>query len=132
MWQRLLWNINVASDREIVPGEGKFCKLWRSEVQARSVEAEEVALEHLADPEEHLAVDAFPVEDFVNVRAVAIKFVCQPNHSPFLGAEFIFYDSADVDLVHRIVGVIDCVRKSGAARLTYSLPEAPPSALSTK
>ncbi len=57
---------------------------------------EEIGVEGAAYAHKHLGVDARLAEDVIHVGTLAIDFAGEPGRSPFLAAQFLFYESAYV------------------------------------
>ena len=72
-----------------------------SDVEAVGVCVEEVALEHVADFEQQLCVDARTVKDLIDVCAVAAELLGKPYYAPRLASELLLDEFANKNLAHR-------------------------------
>jgi hypothetical protein len=57
-------------------------------------------IQHFGNLQQLLKIDAFALEQFVDIRFLAIDLFSQPNHSAALTAQFFLDHLADVKFFH--------------------------------
>ena len=77
-----------------------------AEFETGGIVDKEVAVECVADLQQEFGVDTAAVEDFIDIRAVAVEFLREPYYRSLLRSQFVLDNSADKNFVHNSNSVI--------------------------